>query len=419
MPAMKFLIVLLVAACAVGVYSERAEAAKGVQFGIQDDAWLEFGPPGTLKERVRRLDRLGFDVVRVTLKWHEMEQRRGRRFDWRRSDRLLGALNAQGLKPVVTLWGTPGWANDRSGPNVAPQDPGDFQRFVERVARRYPYVDRWVMWNEPNKVAWLKPVSPETYVTQILNPGYAGVKAVSPGALVAGGVTASRGGTGGLNPDGFIRRMRAAGALLDAYAHHPYPTYPGDTPYVGGCRRCKVLTMARLERLERLVGAAFPRARIWLTEYAYQTNPPDRFGVSFAQQARFIGLAARRVYTASKVDMLIHYLYMDEPVLARWQSGIVNKRLKPKPAVNATMLPFMQLSRKGQRIVVWGQVRPGDGPQRFVVQRRVRGEWVDIGVVARTDPRGFFRRTLRARKRTEIRLRYPTQKIASVPIVAR
>jgi hypothetical protein len=222
-----------------------------------------------------------------------------------------------------------------------------------------------------------------------------------------------------LNPDGFIRRMREAGALLDAYAHHPYPTYPGDTPYVGGCRRCKVLTLARIERLQRLVTAAFPRARIWLTEYAYQTNPPDRFGISFAQQARFIGLAARRVYTASKVDMLIHYLYMDEPKLDRWQSGIVNKRLKPKPAVNATMLPFMQIGRKGPRIVVWGQVRPGDGPQRFVVQQRVRGEWVDVGVVARTDPRGFFRKTFKARRRTEIRLRYPTKKIASVPIVAR
>ena len=34
-----------------------ASAASGVQFGIQDDAWLEHGP-GTLSSRVATLDRL-------------------------------------------------------------------------------------------------------------------------------------------------------------------------------------------------------------------------------------------------------------------------------------------------------------------------------------------------------------------------
>ena len=29
--------------------------------------------------------------------------------------------------------------------------------------------------------------------------------------------------------------------------------------------------------------------RIWITEYGYQTNPPDRiFGVSFVNQARYL-----------------------------------------------------------------------------------------------------------------------------------
>ncbi len=64
---MRIAVVLLVAcALAVALGSERADAAPGVKFGIQDDAWLEHGP-GTLSSRVATLDRLGLDVVRVTL----------------------------------------------------------------------------------------------------------------------------------------------------------------------------------------------------------------------------------------------------------------------------------------------------------------------------------------------------------------
>ena len=61
------LVVVFVAACSVWLaMSPAANAATGVRFGIQDDAWLEHGP-GTLSGRVATLDRLGLDVVRVTL----------------------------------------------------------------------------------------------------------------------------------------------------------------------------------------------------------------------------------------------------------------------------------------------------------------------------------------------------------------
>ena len=140
--------------------------------------------------------------------------------------------------------------------------------------------------------------------------------------------------------------MDRAGARLDAYAHHPYPDYPGDTPFAGGCGHCKTISMSTLERLLREVGKAFPRASIWLTEYAYQSTP-DPFGVSPQTQARFVSDAARRVYAAPRVEMLIHYLYRDEPDLARWQSGLETVDGDPKPALNATMLPLTQVSRKG------------------------------------------------------------------------
>jgi hypothetical protein len=411
---MRLLVALVVSVCALGVWTSSAGAASGVQFGIQDDAWLEFGP-GKLSDRVARLDRLGLDVVRVTLHWSGAEPSPGR-YQWRRSDRLLRALRARGLRPVVTLWGSPGWANGGGLPNVAPLRGDDFQRFAEAAATRYPYVDSWIMWNEPNKPTWLKPASAGTYVARILNPGYRGIKSVNPSARVAGGVTGPRAGKGGVSPVDFIRGMDSAGALLDAYAHHPYPVFPGDTPFTGGCS-CKTLTMASLERLLLFVGQAFPRARIWLTEYAYQTNPPDVFGVSPDLQARYVSEAARRVYQAPKVDMLIHYLYRDEPELARWQSGLETEDGLAKPALSATMLPLTQVARRASTTTLWGQVRPGDGRQQYVLQRWTGGRWLAVGGSASTDGRGYLRRTVSAPKGAKLRLWYPARALASPTLI--
>jgi hypothetical protein len=409
------LALVLAAACAGAASAKPAQAAPAVLFGIQDDAWLEAGP-GRITDRAATLRRLGFDVVRVTLIWGDMERIPGE-YTWRRADRLLGALRRNGLSPVVTLWGTPAWASASGFPNAPPTSGASFKRFTQAVANRFPYVRHWLIWNEPNKAQWLSPVSPSLYVTRLLNPGYAGIKAAIPQARVGGGVTAPRGGRGGMTPVDFIRGMDRAGAHLDAYAHNPYPVYPGDTPFTGGCE-CKVITMATLERLLGNVGRAFPRARVWLTEYAYQTKP-DPFGVSLALQARYIGEAARRVYAAPKVDMLIHYLFRDEPDLGRWQSGLETVRGKAKPALDATMLPLTQLSRRGTLTVVWGQVRPGTGPQEYVLQRWTGSEWVAVGGTRVTSPRGYLVRSVSAARGAFLRLSYPAQGVASPTLVVR
>jgi hypothetical protein len=231
-------------------------------------------------------------------------------------------------------------------------------------------------------------------------------------------VTAPTAGKGGIAPVDFIRLMALNGAKLDVYAHHPYPVFPGDTPFKGGCK-CKTLTMAELHRLLAFVKRSFPRARVWLTEYGYQTNPPDKFGVSQELQARYVGEAARRVYLASKVDLLIHYLYRDEPNLARWQSGLQNVRGKDKPALKASMLPLAQVSRRGTQTTVWGQVRPGKGRQRYVLEKSAEGSWVPLGKVARTNARGYLQRTVLAPKGTKLRLRYPAGKVASPALTVR
>ncbi|MGH3137161.1 MAG: cellulase family glycosylhydrolase [Gaiellaceae bacterium] len=398
------------------LFAGQATAASSVRFGIQDDAWLQHGP-GTLSARVAALDRLGLDVVRVTVNWHEVEQSPGS-FTWRRTDALLNSLNSRGLDPVVTLWGTPGWANGDQPPNRAPDSATDFANFARTVAARYRFVDHWVIWNEPNQRRWLDPVSPAQYVSQLLNPAYHAIKSVTPSAKVAGGVTAPRGNRGGMSPVSFLRLMDRAGAVLDAYAHHPYPSNPSDTPFYGACSGCKTITMSSLERLVREVDRAFPRARIWLTEYGYQTTP-DPFGLTLDLQARYVAEAARRVHAVPKVDMLIHYLYRDEPDLARWQSGLETVEGRAKPALSAMMLPLVQVSRRGSTTRLWGQVRPGSGRQRYALQQLVGGRWVTQGGYRTTSAGGYLARRISARRGAKLRLWYPSARAASLVLVVR
>ena len=57
------------------IVSARADASPYVAYGVQDDAWLLAGP-GTLDERLTKLDELGVDLVRVNLRWNEIAARR-------------------------------------------------------------------------------------------------------------------------------------------------------------------------------------------------------------------------------------------------------------------------------------------------------------------------------------------------------
>jgi hypothetical protein len=412
------LVILACATVAAAVLAGTATAAPGLRVGIQDDAWLQFGP-GTIEERVERLDTLGVDLVRVTLDWRAIEPVRGE-LDWERADALLGALRQAGLVPLVSIWGTPGWANGGRGPNIAPRSASTFATFAREAAGRFPWVRNWIVWNEPNQRRWLSPPSPVLYVTRLLNPAAAAIKGVIPRASIAGGATAPRAARGGTSPVDFIRGMGRAGARLDAYAHHPHPLSPAETPSSGGCSHCSTISLATIERLVRETRAAFGgRVRIWLTELGFQTNPPDRIlGVGWGTQARYVAEAQHRAFRAAGVDILVQYLLRDEPATAAWQSGLETTTGRAKPSLAAFSLPLVQVTRDGSATTVWGQVRPGRGARRYVLQRLVGERWSPV-VSGTTTTRGYLTRTVRADKGLRLRLYDPTTRAASPALVIR
>jgi len=386
--------VLLVLALASG----SALAAPGAVYGIQDDAWIEYGN-GTVEQRLLALQRLGLGLVRVTVRWDDVERTQGS-FDWTHADAVLAPLEAAGVDALVTIYGTPRWANGGRAPNVAPARGADFA-----VAERYPFVRRWTIWNEPNQRRWLASASPVQYVTKLLNPAYAAIHSVSPSSRVAGGVTAPRGGTGGVSPVAFIRGMGRLNARLDAYAHHPYALMRGETPWGGGCAHCGTITTATIDRLVTETRRAFGPVRLWLTELGYQSNPPDRMaGVPLEVQASYIAAAAYVAWATPRVDVLIQYLYRDEPGLGNWQSGLETTAGRRKPAMAAVAAPLALVKRVGTRTEIWGAIRSGSGVRSYRLQRWGGSAWTPVGGVRQTRADGTIGRVVQAARGAKFRL---------------
>jgi hypothetical protein len=279
----------------------------------------------------------------------------------------------------------------------------------------------WVIWNEPNKRLWLRPTRSKIYVEHLLNPGYDGIHAVLPRARVAGGATGPKGGAGGVAPTAWVRGMWAAGARFDAYAHHPYPSSPAETPSSGGCRDCPSITMATLPKLLILVRRSFGPKPVWLTEYGYQTNPPDTFlGVAPRKQATMLSLAAMRAWRLPRVTMLIQYLYRDEPVLSRFQSGLVFADDRWKPSRQGFQLPFAQMARRGEQAVLWGQIRDGrSGRKTYRLEVLRKNAWRPVGRARLTNDRGIFMRTIRVKRGALFRIWSPTQRRYSLQLRVR
>ena len=397
-----------------------AEASTGAQFGVQDDAWLMYGP-GTLSQRLTTLDNLGVGIVRVTLRFDQVARtkpasaRNPDDYDWGVFGETLDALHDQHMPVLITLYGSPGWANGGRSPATLPT--AGFGNFAYAAAKRFPRVHLWTAWNEPNSRTFAVPVSPSLYVHDVLNPAYAALHQASAANKLAGGVTSPRKTPSGMSPLSFMEGMRAAHARLDAYAQNPYPTDKFETPSHSSCEACDTFTMAKLPAIRAAVTRNFGSKPLWLTEYGYQTNPPDRLlGVSYALQAAYIGQAAYRVWAQPGVTLLIQFLIRDEPSLGGWQSGLFTAGGTAKLSYHAFALPLVQVSRRGSSVDLWGQVRPGSGARAYAIQRATAGGWVTIGGTKQTGRGGTFVRTLTLPAGARVRLWAPSIGWASPPL---
>jgi hypothetical protein len=371
--------VLLVAALATLAAVTPASASRFIRSGIFDDGMVLYENPETTFPLLKSANT---ETVRVNLWWGGRpvavadskpavgSDPNDLAYRWDTYDRLVLWAQITDIRVLFSITGTPNWANGGKGWNVAPTRPADLQAFATAAAARYngtfkladgtllPKVQFWLAWNEPNNPIFLKPQfvrqggrwvmqSPKDYA-RICNAVVRGIKAVPFVGKVACGATGPRGnnqpGTirSSISPLPFLRGMRRWGAVgFDAYAHHPYYGTRSETPRTPpppGRRgnAPTAVTLGNFEVLVRELTRLYGNKRIWITEYGYQTNPPDRiFGVTYAQQAAYLRQAYLYARFHPRIDLFLWFLMRDEPNLSGWQSGLLTVTGRRKPAFNA------------------------------------------------------------------------------------
>jgi hypothetical protein len=383
-------------------------------------------------------------------------------------DRAVRIVASKGMDIQLDLafW-APRWAVRRGSPNPdrhrrAP-DPKEFGDFAGAIARRYsgsftdprngvvlqlPAVRLYTTWNEPNYPFFLQPQWRRTktgfraYSPHLYRPmheeAYAQIKAASPAnRVLIGGLAASgsrKRGRGAVAPMEFLRTLacvdrklaplhvkecRKIGPLhADGFAMHPYSI--GVAPGVGA-KNPDDIYLADLDRLALLISQLYHQGRtdgdwpIYVTEYGYETRPPDPHALfTPADQARYLGWATYLARAQPQVRMFAQFLLRDirfprdEPG-RDYQTGLLFADGSPKPGATAFKLPLFASAADapdGTRgLVLFGGVRPGNGHQVVLIERRSPGteDWLPVTTIGDTcdpssgafitDADGFFRRT--------------------------
>ena len=219
------------------------------------------------------------------------------------------------------------------------------------------------------------------------------------------------------------RRFPAAHPSLfntSGWGHHPYSlvTPPGfrspDRDDVG------FADLPRLTGALRTIFGRYGRGRpglpIYLTEFGYQSRPPDPFGFPPALQAAYLNQSEFEAYRNRQIRSYHQFLLVDDQPLRQYrpnsvlywstfQTGLVGLNGVPKPSYYAFRLPIYLPATHRRRpgtLRVWGDLRPAPNNTTQVaeVQFRRAGRGARFRTIARL-------RTRNPRNYLDGRVRFP------------
>jgi hypothetical protein len=283
----------------------------------------------------------------------------------------------------------------------SPAAPAQFAAFLQEVARTFPLVKDFVIGNEPNQpYFWQpqfdstgKPLSGAAY-EPVLAKAYDALKAVDPTINVIGVGLSPRGNDNPKAPNNVsrspVRFLRDVGIayrssrrtkpLMDELAYHPYPSSNKDALSKG--YSWPNAGVANLDRIKQAVWDAFhgtaqtPFAEAGvkrfgkplvfeLDEVGWQVAIPA--GISsfyFGTETTPVTDEATQAQTYSDLIKVLEcdpsvrslnlFHLMDEPDLARWQSGLVRADGSHRPAYDSVKQTIVQTRGTCQDIqTVW------------------------------------------------------------------
>jgi hypothetical protein len=304
--------------------------------------------------------------------------------------------------------------------------PSAFASFLKAVGRRYsgsfqglPRVQYWEIWNEPNLNTYLAPqtvnktaFSP-TWYRSMLNAAADALHGVSSSNVVIGGETAPFGDLSANRsrtmPLFFMEKALCVSekgvrnkktkkisyvyksacktkVKFDAWSHHPY-TQGGPTIKAkvrGGVSLGDMGDMRSVLNTAIKAGHVVSRqkVRLWVTEFSWDSKPPDPRAVPIALETRWISEMLYRMW-GSGVSFVNWFILRDEPLESSlWQSGLYYAGSsissdRPKPVLRAFRFPFVALPQtvKGKTtVLLWGRT-PTSKSGTVLIERKSGSKW--------------------------------------------
>jgi hypothetical protein len=394
-------------------------------------------------------------------------------YDWSDLDVAIRAVAAAGLQPIVEIQSAPIWAEGTAStrPSTAggyEPSPSAFAQFVTAAATRYsgkteglPRVSYWSIWNEPNLIAFLKPqlrgksLFAALRYRAMVNAAAKAINKVDASNVVIAGETSPFGGPAANRtmPLRFMekvlcvsekrvrnkrtRKVRIvyrsvckARTQFDVWAQHPYTEG-------GPSKKARLhgnVSLGNMSDMRAVLNAAIrakhvvsnKKVRLWITEFSWDSKPPDPKGVPAALEARWVAETLYRSWSAG-VSLFTWFLVRDQPFEpgSFYQSGLYYAPAandiaadKPKPALRAFRFPFVAIPQAKKAVFVWGRTPTGT-QATVLIERKTGGRWRRVQTT-KANRYGIFRSKIREPAKTlYLRARLADGSDQSVPFSLR
>jgi hypothetical protein len=449
-------IAVLVAACVIGVGIAMPATAPARNL-LSGFAAPEYSNP-TSSVRQQWLDETAdhnAEIARISVSWANIAPTRpgdptnpnSAAYRWGGPDAIINdAASTPGVRILLTVTKAPSWAEGAGRPSSLDASSswkpsaGEFGKFAEALATRYAgKIDYYQAWNEPNMQKFLAPqwqggkaFSPVRY-RKMLTQFYNGVKQGDSTAKVVGGGPAPYGDPPGgsrMRPVTFLakmfclkgKRMRPGHCssppklnilAVNAINHDRPARHAEDKRDIStnDLRRAKRV-LRKAKRADTLRPAR--KKPLWVTEFWWETNPPDNNGVSLRKHARWVQQALYlfwKQHAQAGIMFEIRDADCGSNCSSRpnnFQTGIFCRggnpgcgaTDSPKPAAKAFNFPFVADRKSGRRVLLWGK-SPLSGT--VDIERRKDGNWQTIDSVSDARAGQVFTTNVRLRRAAKLR----------------
>ena len=427
---------------------------------MQDDGLLLKLSDATRQQTLDEFAALGADVVKVQVYWNELAPGGSKKpagfdaanpaaYNWGSYDAVVRGIVARGMRPYLVLGNrAPDWARKKRTSHNGNYRPSakELELFSTAAGRRYsgnygglPRVDIWSIWNEPNLVSWLAPqrsksgvpLSPSIY-RKLYLAGHRALRSTGHGSdtiLLGELMPLGQRSRSKVPPLEFLREMACLNRHYRPYrgraarvrgcpkrlgrirtsgiAYHPY-TPPGGPSALPRSNEASISTLSRITRVtDRIArrGRMSRRLPIWVSEYGFQTNPPDVFQYPIKRVPGYMDESEWFAFRNSRVASYSQYTLMDDRLnrsrgpsrYGGFQMGLRFSNGRRKPGVYAAgrMPAFVRLL-SSSRVEVFGGLRTAAaGTEAVIRSRHGKGRY---RVLRRTkvNAAGYFRTVVHA-----------------------